>query len=402
VSDSLFDQLRSQFQLPGDKIYLDGNSLGALPAATPATLANIVTKQWGTDLIASWNTHDWIDLPLFVGNQIAKVIGATENTVVCCDNLSINLYKAILAALELNPTRKVVCVEEQQFPSDNYIAAGVSQLLGEERCSITTLSIEGMTPQNLRGAAVLVLSHVDYKTGSLRNMAQITANAHAAGALVVWDLAHSAGVIDIDVTNSEIDFAVGCTYKFLNGGPGAPGYLFVHPQHQSASNPISGWMGHARLFDFEAKYEAAPGIKRFLTGTQSVLALSAVSASLSVFEGLTMQDVRARSLALTKHFITRWKQSSILQSHAALVTPIDDAQRGSQVSLALESAFAVSQALIADGVIVDFREPNIVRLGFSPLYNTFSDADQAISSLEAVLASERFRLPQFQIRSTVT
>jgi kynureninase len=233
-------------------------------------------------------------------------------------------------------------------------------------------------------------------------MGAITAMAQSVGCLVIWDLAHSAGAIDMDLEASQVDFAVGCTYKFLNGGPGAPGFLYVAERHQEVQNPLPGWMGHARLFDFEAKYEAAPGIKRFLTGTQSVLALSAVSASLSVFEGLAMQDVRAQSLALTRHFITRWEQSSVLQSHAALVTPVDDAQRGSQVSLALESAFPVSQALIADGVIVDFREPNIVRFGFSPLYNTFSDADQAIASLEAVLTSERYRLPQFQIRSTVT
>lgn len=401
MSDSLFDQLRSQFQLPADKIYLDGNSLGALPAATPATLANIVTKQWGTDLIASWNTHDWIDLPLVVGNQIAKVIGATENTVVCCDNLSINLYKAILAALELNPTPKVVCVEEQQFPSDNYVAVGVSQLLGEERCSITTLSIEGMTPQNLRGAAVLVLSHVDYKTGSLRNMAQITANAHAAGALVVWDLAHSAGVIDIDVTNSEIDFAVGCTYKFLNGGPGAPGYLFVHPQHQSASNPISGWMGHAAMFDFEKTYRPAAGVRRFLTGTQSVLALSAVSAGLSVFESVSMPELRARSLRLTRQFIDRL-DGSAAEKTITLITPRSEEARGSQVSIALENAFPISQALIDNGVIVDFRAPNIIRFGFSPLYNTLAEANAAVEALEDILKEKRHHDPKYNVKSKVT
>ncbi len=401
MSDSLFDQLRSQFQLPGDKIYLDGNSLGALPAATPATLANIVTKQWGTDLIASWNTHDWIDLPLVVGNQIAKVIGAAENTVVCCDNLSINLYKAILAALELNPARKVVCVEEQQFPSDNYIAGGVSQLLGEERCSITTVNIEGMTPQNLRGAAVLVLSHVDYKTGSLRNMAQITANAHAAGVLVVWDLAHSAGVIDIDVTNSEIDFAVGCTYKFLNGGPGAPGYLFVHPQHQAASNPIPGWMGHAAMFEFEKTYRPATGVRRFLTGTQSVLALSAVSAGLSVFESVSITELRERSLRLTQQFIDSLDESAA-EKTITLITPRSEEARGSQVSIALENAFPISQALIDNGVIVDFRAPNIIRFGFSPLYNTLAEANAAVEALEDILKEKRHHDPKYNVKSKVT
>ena len=352
-------------------------------------------------MIASWNTHDWIDLPLVVGNQIAKVIGAAENTVVCCDNLSINLYKAILAALELNPARKVVCVEEQQFPSDNYIAGGVSQLLGEERCSITTLNIEGMTPQNLRGAAVLVLSHVDYKTGSLRNMAQITANAHAAGVLVVWDLAHSAGVIDIDVTNSEIDFAVGCTYKFLNGGPGAPGYLFVHPQHQAASNPIPGWMGHAAMFDFEKTYRPATGVRRFLTGTQSVLALSAVSAGLSVFESVSITELRERSLRLTQQFIDSLDESAA-EKTITLITPRSEEARGSQVSIALENAFPISQALIDNGVIVDFRAPNIIRFGFSPLYNTLAEANAAVEALEDILKEKRHHDPKYNVKSKVT
>ena len=247
-----------------------------------------------------------------------------------------------------------------------------------------------------------MLTQVDYRTGYAHNMSKLTALAKKEGIVTIWDLAHSVGALCLNIQQDNVDFAVGCTYKFLNGGPGAPGFLYVAPHHHEVQNPLPGWMGHARLFDFEAKYEAAPGIKRFLTGTQSVLALSAVSASLSVFEGLAMGDVRARSLALTRHFITRWEQSSVLHSSAALVTPVDDAQRGSQVSLTLKNAFPVSQALIADGIIVDFREPNIVRFGFSPLYNTFSDAAQAIASLEAVLTSERHRLPQFQIRSTVT
>ena len=311
MSDALFDQLRAQFQLPEGKIYLDGNSLGALPKATFPTVADTVEKQWGEDLIASWNTHDWIDLPLAVGNQIGQLIGAAENSVVCCDNLSINLYKAILAALELNPTRTSICVEKQQFPSDNYIAAGVSRLLGNDRCSINALSIEDMTPEQLSDAAVLVLSHVDYKTGSLRDMATITANAHAAGALVIWDLAHSAGVVDIDLTACEVDFAVGCTYKFLNGGPGAPGYLYVDPKHQSASNAIPGWMGHAAMFDFESSYRPAQGIRRFLTGTQSVISLSAVSSGLAVFDAVAVSDLRARSLLLTRQFIDCLDESSV-------------------------------------------------------------------------------------------
>jgi kynureninase len=397
-----FDELRSRFHLPDRTVYLDGNSLGALPLHTEAQLNKVISTEWAEELVSGWNTKHWIDLPLSVGDQIALIIGASPGTVVCCDSLSINLFKALTACLEVNVGRSLISLEAGQFPTDSYIADGLSRLLGSDRCRTQAVDITTLTPETLSDSAVLLLSHVDYKSGALRDMDTITKLAQSVGCLVIWDLAHSAGAIDMDLEASQVDFAVGCTYKFLNGGPGAPGYLYVAKRHQEVQNPLPGWMGHARLFDFEAKYEAAPGIKRFLTGTQSVLALSAVSASLAVFEGLAMRDVRARSLALTRHFITRWEQSSVLKSHAALVTPVDDVQRGSQVSLALESAFPASQALIADGVIVDFREPNIVRFGFSPLYNTFSDADQAIASLEAVLTSERHRLPQFQIRSTVT
>ena len=401
MSDALFDQLRAQFQLPESKIYLDGNSLGALPRATPPTITDTVEKQWGEDLIDSWNTHDWIDLPLAVGNQISKLIGAAEDSVVCCDNLSINLYKAILAALELNPTRTSMCVEKQQFPSDNYIAEGVSRLLGNDRCSINALSIADMTPEQLSEVAVLVLSHVDYKTGSLRDMAQITKNAHAAGALVIWDLAHSAGVVDIDLTACEVDFAVGCTYKFLNGGPGAPGYLYVDPKHQSASNAIPGWMGHAAMFDFEPSYRPAQGIRRFLTGTQSVLALTAVSTGLKIFDAVPVSDLRARSLLLTRKFIDFLDESSAA-SAITVITPRSDDERGSQVSVSLEHAFPISRALIDSGVVVDFRAPNIIRFGFSPLYNTPAEAVAAVQALEDILREKRYEDPKYNVKSKVT
>ena len=401
MSDPIFNKLRSQFQLPANKTYLDGNSLGALPAPTSPAVMETVEHQWGADLIASWNQHRWIDLPLKVGDQIAEVIGATAGTVVCCDNLSTNLFKALIAALECNPTRNVVCVEGQQFPSDNYIATGVSRLLGEDRCSIRALSITDMTQQRLRDAAVLVLSHVDYKTGSLRDMAGITSTAQSAGALVIWDLAHSAGVVDMDLMASGVDFAVGCTYKFLNGGPGAPGYLFVHPKHQAATNPIAGWMGHAAMFDFEETYRSAEGIRRFLTGTQSVIALSAVSAGLSLFESVSLAEIRAQSLNLSRQFIQSLDQSSA-NSLIEILTPRSDEKRGSQVSVALEDAFAVSQALIGDGIIVDFRAPNIIRFGFSPFYNTLTDTLKAVSALEDILESRRFDQPQYRVRSIVT
>ena len=397
-----FDYLRSLFHLPDNTVYLDGNSLGALPYTAKTRLSEVIAQEWADELVSGWNTKQWIDLPLSVGEQIAPIIGANPGTVICCDSLSINLFKALAASLEINAGRNLVVLEKGQFPTDSYIADGLSRLLGADRCQTQSVDISALTPDALSHSAVLLLSHVDYKSGSLRDMGTITKMAQSAGCLIIWDLAHSAGVIDMDLEASQVDFAVGCTYKFLNGGPGAPGFLYAAERHQEAQNPLPGWMGHARLFDFEAEYEAAPGIKRFLTGTQSVIALSAVRASLSLFDGLAMRDVRTQSLALTRHFMMLWQQNSALQTHSVLVTPTDDAQRGSQVSLALDSAFPVSQTLIADGVIVDFREPNIVRFGFSPLYNTFSDAERAIEALEAVLVSERYRLPEFQVRSTVT
>ena len=401
MSESIFHHLRSRFHLPDDKVYLDGNSLGALPTTTPAALANTVEQQWGSDLIASWNSHNWIELPLTVGDEIAHIIGAEKDTVVCCDNLSINLYKALLAALELNPSRRVVCVEDQQFPSDNYIAAGIARLLGEDRCAMRALSISDMTSDNLNDAAVLILSHVDYKTGSLRDMQKITEAAHQAGSLVIWDLAHSAGVIDIDIVKTDVDFAVGCTYKFLNGGPGAPGYLYVHKRHQSAANPIAGWMGHAAMFDFEAAYRPADGVRRFLTGTQSVLALSAVRSGLSIFENVPISLLRQRSLNLTGDFIRQLDARSFSVS-VDLLTPRSDAKRGSQVSIALDDAFSISQALIDAGIIVDFRAPNIIRFGFSPLYNTKTDTTKALEALETIIDTRRFEAPEYQVRATVT
>ena len=402
MTDEQFAQLRSQFQIPENMVYLDGNSLGALPKMTQSHMTDVISRQWAGELVAGWNTCDWIDLPLSVGDQIAPIVGAAAGSIVCCDNLSINLFKALAASLEINNARTLISVEAGQFPTDSYMAQGLASLVGPERCQVQSVDVDTVTVGDLKHSAVLVLSHVDYKTGTLRDMGSITKVAHAAGSLIIWDLAHSAGVVDISLAASEVDFAVGCTYKFLNGGPGAPGFLYVNERHQHSQNPLPGWMGHARLFDFEADYDAAPGVRRFLTGTQSVLALNAVASSLSVFDGLCLTELRQRSLSLTAHFIALWQKSALLQGDSVIVTPLDEAKRGSQVSLALDHAFPISQALIDDGVVVDFREPNLIRFGFSPLYNTLTDAERGISSLESIIASKQYEAPQFQIRSTVT
>ena len=401
MTNSSIKRVRSRLLLPPDKVYLDGNSLGPLTSEASEHLFEVIAQQWGQDLVAGWNKHDWIELPRTVGDQIAPIIGAHYGNVICCYSLSINLFKALSAALEINNTRTRITVEAHQFPTDNYIASGLARLMGPDRCQVNAIDISKLTADDLSNTAVLALSHVDYKTGTLRDMPGITALAQEAGALVVWDLAHSAGVVDLSLEASKVDFAVGCTYKFLNGGPGAPGFLFARAEHQCAQNPIPGWMGHARIFDFEPEYEPAKGIQRFLTGTQSVIALSAVAGALKLFEDVKVQDLREASLSLTRTFIERWKRSPV-HTASALLTPENDSQRGSHVSLALDDAFPISHALIDDGIIIDYREPNIVRFGFSPLYNTNADVERAMSAIEAIVTSRRYQAPQYQVKSTVT
>ncbi len=393
--------LRQQFALSAGKIYLDGNSLGPLHREVSEHLARVTTEQWGEDLISGWNTHNWINLPLTVGNQLAPILGARSGEVLCCDNLSINLFKCLAAALELNAPRRKILTEAHHFPTDNYIAQGLSRLLGHERCELQTALIEDLDQTDLRDVAVISLSHVNFKTGELRDMQRITQQAHAAGCLIVWDLAHSAGAVDIGLGQHQVDMAVGCTYKFLNAGPGAPGFLFVAERHHHANVALQGWMGHADGFAFEERYRPASGITRFLTGTQSVLAMSAVAAALGIFESVSLSDVRKKSLALTDHFLDHLATCDWTRDLEVL-TPREHAMRGSQVSLAMEHGYPVSQALIDRGVIVDFREPNIVRFGFSPLYNHFSEAEQAAKILSDVLKNEWFRDPDYSQRNKVT
>lgn len=393
--------LRQEFVLPADKIYLDGNSLGPLSRNVSDQLALVTNEQWAENLISGWNTHQWIDLPLTVGNQLAPILGAQRGEVICCDNLSINLFKSLAAALELNAPRRKILTEAHHFPTDNYIAQGLSQLLGESRCELQTAAIEDLDRIDLRDVAVVSLSHVNFKTGELRDMPRITQQAHEAGCLIVWDLAHSAGVVDMNLNKNNVDMAVGCTYKFLNAGPGAPGFLFIAERHQHATVALQGWMGHADGFAFESHYRPANGITRFLTGTQSVLATAAVKAALDIFGSVSISDIRQKSLALTDHFLGQLAACEWTRSLEVL-TPRDHARRGSQVSIGIDQAFPVSQALIDRGVIVDFREPNIVRFGFSPLVNRFAEAERAAKILSAILENEWFLDPAYRQRHKVT
>ena len=393
--------IRAGFHLSPERIYLDGNSLGALHDTVRRRVATVVNDQWGKDLIAGWNDHNWIDQPSTVGDRIAQLIGAGPGEVLCCDNLSINLFKCLTAALEINAPRTRIVTEAGHFPTDNYMADGVAQLLGNGRCQVDAVPVEALSTLDFSDVAAVSLSHVNFRTGTLRDLPGITARAQAAGALVIWDLAHSAGVVETALNRHNADMAVGCTYKFLNGGPGSPGFLYIAKRHQGASNPLPGWMGHADRFAFEPSYRPAPGISRFLTGTQSVIAMAAAEAALSIFESTAITTLRQHSLMLTQYLMDQLANHPVTRDIHCL-TPYQAHQRGSQVSLRLEDGFPISQALIDRGVIVDFREPDIIRFGIAPLYNQRSDIDVAVATLADILRSGIYREERFSKRGTVT
>jgi len=393
--------IRAGFEISPDKVYLDGNSLGPLHRHVREKTLSVLQDEWGDDLIAGWNKHDWINLPLTVGNQVARLVGANPGEVLCCDNLSINLFKALAAALQLNTPRTRIVTEATHFPTDNYIAEGLAQLLGPGTCRVDALPLAEIEKLDFSDVAVLSLAHVDFRTGHRRNLPALTQRAQSGGALILWDLAHSAGVIDTALRDNNVDLAVGCTYKFLNGGPGSPGFLYVAQRHQHAGNVIPGWMGHADRFAFEASYRPAQGIGRFLTGTQSVIALAAAGAALSVFDDIDIGSLRECSLRLSDAFLAALGDHPTTAGIQCL-TPTPHSDRGSQISLRLPEGYPISQALIERGVIVDFREPDIVRFGFAPLYNQPTDIDQAVAALADILDTRCYEASRFNQRNTVT
>ena len=388
---------RSRFRLPDRVIYLDGNSLGALPSATPARLAEVAEEQWGGDLIASWNQHGWIDWPSRIAAKLAPIVGAKPNELIIADSTSVCLFKALCAALTLDPQRRSIVGRNEEFPTDLYVAKGLEQLVpGAQVRTVERETVEDTLSQD---DAALLLSHVDYRSGHRFDMRHYNAAVHDAGALSVWDLSHSAGAIEIDLNGSGCDLAVGCGYKFLNGGPGAPAFLYVaeHLQERLRS-PIAGWMGHAKPFEFAAEYEPAPGIARFLSGTPSILALAALEAGLDTFEGVAMGDIEAKGQKLARLFIEEVEGRCDID----LSGQRDRAGRGSHVIVPHPQAYAVMQALIERGVIGDFRPPNFMRFGFAPLYNSFADIARAAEVLGAVLASGEWDQPRFRNRQSVT
>jgi kynureninase len=392
----------SSAALLADAVYLDGNSLGALPVAVPERVAATLREEWGRDLISSWNRHHWIDLPRRVGEKIAPLVGAAPGQVLCCDSISVNLFKLLAAALALRPGRRTVLLEAEEFPTDRYIADGLAALLGPGRCRVRAAPATALEGALDGDCAVLLLSEVNYRSGRRHDMARLTAAAHDAGALALWDLAHSAGAMPVALDASGADLAVGCGYKFLNGGPGAPAFVYVAARHQAeAAQPLCGWLGHRAPFAFEAGYEPAPDVGRFQAGTPPILSLRALDAALDVFAGVSLDALRAKSLALGDCFLAALGAFPGA-GELTLLTPRTPAQRGSQLCLRHPEGYGVAQALIEAGVIVDFRAPDIVRFGFAPLYNRFADAVTAAVTLADILASGRYRDARFRRRAQVT
>ena len=393
--------MREAFELPGGIIYLDGNSLGPLPRSVRARIETTVAEEWGGLLIRGWTEAGWMDLATRVGDRIARLVGAPPGSVVACDSTSVNLYKVLSAALAMRPDRRVVLSDSGNFPTDLYVAEGLLASYGEG------YRLRVVAPDEVAGAldaqiAVLMLTEVDYRTGRLHGMAELTARAHAAGALAVWDLAHSAGALPVDLSGAGADFAVGCGYKYLNGGPGAPAFLYVRPEHAGIVQPrLSGWMGHAAPFDFDLDYRPAEGVERMRVGTPPILSLAALDAALGLWDGVDMAEVRARSIALSELFVAE------VEARAAghglrLASPREGARRGSQVSFHCPEGYAVMQALIARGVIGDFRAPDLIRFGFAPLYNTEAEVAEAARRLADVLDARAWDRPEYRVRARVT
>lgn len=385
--------LRAQFELPEGVIYLDGNSLGARPRAALSRAQQVITQEWGHDLIRSWNTAGWFDLPKRLGNRVAPLLGARDGEVVVTDTTSVNLFKALAAALQMQasqPERRVIITERSNFPTDIYMAEGLSRWLERGYRLHLIDDVAELASAINQETAVVMLTHVNYRTGYQHDMRATSALAHAAGALIIWDLAHSAGAVPVDLHADGADLAVGCTYKYLNGGPGAPAFIWVPERHQAQfQQPLSGWWGHAAPFAMAPAFVPADGIARALCGTQPIVSLALVECGLDIYDQTSMTALRAKSLALTDLFIELVEQRCAAHP-LGLVTPREHARRGSQVSFTHPHGYAVMAALIARGVIGDYREPAIMRFGFTPLYTSFTDVWDAVDILCDILDQQAY------------
>ncbi len=393
-----FTATRALFDLPAGITYLDGNSLGPLPRAAAARVAQTITGEWGEMLIRGWNTAGWMEMPSRIGNRIARLIGAEPYSVIMGDTLSIKVYQALASALEMTG-RKTILSDSGNFPSDLYMAQGLCQSLGPD------YHLKVVEPEQVEAAiddhlGVLMLTEVDYRTGRRHDMARLIARAHAAGALVVWDLAHSAGAFPVHLARDGADFAVGCSYKYLNSGPGGPAFIYVAPRHQHRARPaLSGWLGHEAPFAFDRDYRPGAGVERMRVGTPPILQLAALDAALDVWDQVDLDDLRFRSLILQDRFIQRVEATC---PELTLATPRDTTMRGSQVSFRHPQGYAVMQALIAEGVIGDFRAPDILRFGITPLYIGEAEIDHAAEVLARILRGRLWDRAEFKTRARVT
>ncbi|GAB5446341.1 kynureninase [Gymnodinialimonas sp.] len=391
--------MKEKFVLPEGVIYLDGNSLGPLPVGVTEVVSGMMRDQWGAHLIKGWNVDGWMAQPSRVGDRVGRLIGAPAGSVVMGDTLSLKVYQALSAALQMRPERKVVLSDSGNFPTDLYMADGLIRQLSQGH------ELRVVAPEDVAGAiddtvAAVMITQVDYRTGRVHDMDAITAEAQAAGAVMIWDLAHSAGAIPVDIAGSGAEFAVGCTYKYLNGGPGAPAFIYVRPDIVNAVNPaLAGWLGHEAPFAFDLDYRPGAGIERMRVGTPPVIQLTALEHALRVWDGVDMQDIRAASIALSEQFITEVEATC---PQLALASPRDAAARGSQVSFHFEHGYAAMQALIARGVIGDFRAPDIMRFGFTPLYLDSADISQAVAIMSEILRDRLWDRPEYTTRQRVT
>ena len=395
---------RDEFHLPENTIYLDGNSLGALPKRVKQRVKEVTEQQWGNDLISSWNQHNWVNLPQQVGEKIAPIIGASEGQVICCDSISVNLFKLLSAALSFNGTdsRNKVISSHDNFPTDLYIAQGLQGLLGEQRCQFVDVQEDNLLRSIDDSTAVVMVTEVNFRSGKRLDIKSLTERAHQHGALIIVDLAHSAGAMPVHLDNWNVDMAVGCTYKYLNGGPGAPAFVYVNNALQNKlQQPIAGWFGHQNPFAFNPQYQPKSGIKQFLAGTPSIISMSAIDAALELFDDLDLQTVRKKSVTLTTLFddlINQYGLSDQLQR----LSPASAEERGSQLSYSFAYAYELCQALIDRGVIADYRAPHFIRFGFAPLYNSYKDVWSAVEQIRNVMQTDAYKESRYAERLAVT
>lgn len=392
---------RDRFVIPEGLVYLDGNSLGMMPRVAAARARSVVEVEWAQGLISSWNDHGWIDLPLRAGARLAPLVGAAPDEVVVCDSTSINLFKALASALALRPGRRTIVTNSANFPTDVYIAEGLCRLLGEGA------TLRRAEPRDLGAAldddvAAVAYSHVDYRSARIEDMAALTATIQRAGALAVWDLSHSAGALPVDLDGANADFAVGCGYKYLNGGPGAPAFLFAARRHHATmQQPLSGWLGHAAPFAFEDSYRPAPGMARMVCGTPPVLSMAVLEEAIGIVAEAGVGRLREKSMRMTA-LLAGLVARECAGSGLALVSPAAAAERGSHLVFAHDEGYAIVQALKARGVVGDFRAPNLVRLGIAPLYLSYVELWDAVQRLKTVMRDEEWRDPRFKVRAAVT